>query len=112
MHFKTWLSTITPVDSTAFDLFLIWGHPNIDSTRNYFLHMKAKLELLGFKQTDSNPCLFISPTVICLIYVDNALLVYRDQNSVDDLTNRMKHAEMLFNVESDVAGYLGVLIDQ
>ena len=74
--------------------------------------MKSKLESLGFKQTDSDPCLFISPTVICLIYVDDALLVYQDQGSVDDLTNRMKLAGMLFNVESDVAGYLGVLIDR
>jgi len=82
------------------------------SPRNYFLHMKSKLEELGFKQSDSDPCLFISATVICLIYVDDALLVYKDHNAADDLTTRMLQKGMLFNVESDVAGYLGVLIDR
>ena len=82
------------------------------SPRNYFLHLKEKLERLGFTQSNADPCLFISTTVICLVYVDDALLVYKDQSAVDDLTKRMKDEKMLFNVESDVAGYLGVLIDR
>ena len=82
------------------------------SPRNYFLHMKQKLEKLGFTQSNADSCLFISATVICLIYVDDALLVYKDQSAVDDLTKRMTKEGMLFNVESDVAGYLGVLIDR
>jgi hypothetical protein len=82
------------------------------SPRNHFLHMKQKLEKLGFTQSNADPCLFISTTVICLVYVDDALLVYRDQSAVDDLTKRMEDEKMLFNVESDVAGYLGVLIDR
>ena len=82
------------------------------SPRNYFLHMKGKLEKLGFVQSIADPCLFISPTVICLIYVDDALLVYRDQQAVDQLATEMEREDMLFQVESDVAGYLGVLIDR
>jgi hypothetical protein len=82
------------------------------SPRNYFLHMKQKLETLGFTQSNADSCLFISTTVICLVYVDDALLVYKDQSAVDDLTKRMTEEKMLFNVESDVAGYLGVLIDR
>ena len=82
------------------------------SPRNYFLHLKGKLEKLGFTQSTADPCLFISPTVICLVYVDDALLVYRDTKAVTDLTRRMKEEDMLFNVESDVAGYLGVLIER
>ena len=60
------------------------------SPRNYFLHMKSKLEKLGFRQSIADPCLFISATVVCLIYVDDALLVYRNPASVDRLTSRMK----------------------
>jgi hypothetical protein len=48
-----------------------------DAPRAYFLHTKNKLEDLGFRQSDADPCLFISPTVICLIYVDDALFVYK-----------------------------------
>ena len=82
------------------------------SPHNYFLHMKGKLEKLGFAQSIADPCLFISPTVICLVYVDDALLVYCDQQAVGKLAHDMKQEQMLFNVESDVAGYLDVLIDR
>ena len=83
-----------------------------DSPRNYFLHTKQQLEELGFTQSTADPCLFISPTVVCLIYVDDALLVYENQEAVDDLTARMKDKGILFEVESSVAGYLGVLINR
>jgi hypothetical protein len=83
-----------------------------DAPRAYFLHTKGKLEELGFRQSDADPCLFISPTVICLIYVDDALFVYKSPEEVNILTRKMKDLGMLFEEESDVAGYLGVLIDR
>jgi hypothetical protein len=83
-----------------------------DAPRAYFIHTKNKLEELGFRQADADPCLFISPTVICLIYVDDALFVYKSPEEVDILTKKMKNLGMLFNEESDVAGYLGVLLDR
>jgi hypothetical protein len=83
-----------------------------DAPRAYFLHTKGKLEELGFRQSDADPCLFISPTVICLIYVDNALFVDKSHKEVNILTKKMKGLGMLFEEESDVAGYLGVLIDR
>ena len=83
-----------------------------DAPRSFFMHTKRKLEELGFRQSDADPCLFISPTVICLIYVDDALFVYKSPEEVDILTKKMKDLGMLFEEESDVAGYLGVLIDR
>ena len=56
----------------------------------------------------ADPCLFISPTVLCVIYVDDALFVYRSAADVDDLTSRMEKEDILFEEEDDVAGYLGV----
>ena len=42
---------------------------------NFFQHLKKNLEAVGFEQQiDIDPCLFISPKVICLVYVDNTLL--------------------------------------
>jgi hypothetical protein len=38
--------------------------------------------------------------------------VYKSPQEVDILTKRMKALGMLFNEESDVAGYLGVLLDR
>ena len=82
------------------------------SPRAYFLHSKHKLEQLGFSQSDADSCLFISPTVICLIYVEDALFVYQSKDAVNDLTRRMEKLGLLFDKESDVAGYLGVHIQR
>ena len=69
------------------------------------------MEDLGFWQSDADPCLFISPTVILLCYCDDCLLLYKSPEAVDILTKQMKDDGMIFEEESDVAGYLGVLID-
>jgi hypothetical protein len=83
-----------------------------DAPRAYFVHTKNKLEELRFRQSDADPCLFISPTVMCLIYVDDALFVYKSPEEVNILTKKMKQIGMIFEEESDVAGYLGVLLNQ
>ena len=70
------------------------------------------MEELNFVQSTSDPCLFISPTIICLIYVDDALFVYREESDIEALTVAMKRKKMIFEVEDDVAGYLGVHIDR
>ena len=48
-------------------------------------------------QFDADPCLFNSPTVICLIYVDDALFVYKSLEEVDILTKKVKDLGMLFD---------------
>ena len=83
-----------------------------DAPRAYFIHTKNKLEDLGFRQSDADPCLFISPTVTLLCYCDDCLLLYKSPEAVNILTKQMKEAGMLFEEESDVAGYLGVLLDR
>ena len=82
----------------------IYGLKN--SPRAFFEFSKTKLIKLGFSQSLADPCLFISPTVLCVIYVDDALFVYRSAADVDDLTSRMEKEDILFEEEDDVAGYL------
>ena len=83
------------------------------SPRNFFLHTKAQLtQKLGFIQSVADPCLFISKDVICLIYVDDALLFYKDSQAVINLTERMTKENIQFREEEDVAGFLGVHIDR
>ena len=51
--------------------------------RLWFQHLKERLEACGFKQMiDVDPCLFISDKVICLVYVDDALLFADDDTGV------------------------------
>jgi hypothetical protein len=82
------------------------------SPQNYFLYTRDKLIKMGFVQSEADPCLFISSYIICLIYVDDALLFYKNKTSIDILTNKMKQEGMLFREEESVAGYLGVHINR
>ena len=48
------------------------------SPHNYFLYTKGKLESMDFVQSITDICLFMSSYVLCLIYVDNALVFYKN----------------------------------
>jgi Reverse transcriptase (RNA-dependent DNA polymerase) len=55
------------------------------ATRNFFLHLKIKLEVVGFQsQEDLDPCLFISDKVICLVYVNDALFFPPKMEYIDE----------------------------
>jgi hypothetical protein len=87
-------------------------HDLAQSPRNYFLYTRDKLIKMGFVQSEADPCLFISSDIICLIYVDDALLFYKDKSSITTLVNKMKQEGMLFREEESITGYLGVHIDR
>lgn len=82
------------------------------SPRNFYQHLRSKLESIGFEcQTEVDPCLFISEHVICITFVDDTLIVSPQQKYIDKTIADLRKAEMLLEVESDMAGFLGVLIE-
>jgi hypothetical protein len=81
------------------------------SPRNFFLHLKGQLEQVGLKQSEADPCLFMSEKVVCLVYVDDTLFYAQDQSDIDDVITNLK-TEMEVEEEDDVAGFLGVHIDR
>jgi Reverse transcriptase (RNA-dependent DNA polymerase) len=82
------------------------------SPRNFFQHLKSKLESIGFEAaTDVDSCLFISDKVICLCYVDDTLLFSPEQKWIDEAIDKLKNtADLSIEIEDDVAGFLGVSI--
>ena len=84
------------------------------SPLNFFRRLKNALLNQGFKQSDSDPCLFISNEVICVCYVDDCLLFAREQKAIDQvissLQDKTKPDRLLLSVEDDVAGFLGILM--
>ena len=78
--------------------------------RNFFQHLKSNLEAIGFEQQiDIDPCLFISPTVICLVYVDDTLLYARNDRDIDEVIRKLtEDRKMTLEIEESVAGFLGV----
>ena len=82
------------------------------SPRNFFLHLKEKLEECGFEQSMADQCLFISGTAVCLVYVDDTLLYADSMEEINVAIKAIEDAGMHLEVEDDVAGFLGVLIDR
>lgn len=79
---------------------------------NWFLHLKENLEKLEFvAQINVDICLFISPKVIVLIYVDDTMLFALDNLDIRDVVHQLRDAGFVLEIETnDVAGFLGVQI--
>jgi hypothetical protein len=83
------------------------------SPRNFFLHLKGKLEKVGFKScTDIDPCLFVSDKVIALVYVGDTLFFSPRKEYIDDVLKSLEREEVKIEVEDSVAGFLGVHIER
>lgn len=79
--------------------------------RNFFLHLKSKLESIGFRSLyDVDPCLFVTDTVICLVYVDDTLFYSPKEEYINQVIQQLRDADMELEVEGEVAGFLGVHI--
>jgi hypothetical protein len=46
----------------------------VQASQNWFLKLSAIYERLGFKQSKSDPCLFLRKDMIIVIYTDDSLL--------------------------------------
>jgi hypothetical protein len=83
------------------------------SPRNFFQHLKSKLESIGFEANiDIDPCLFISEKVICLVYVDDTLFFSPREDFINEVINQLSQCYLDLEVEDSVAGFLGVHIDR
>jgi hypothetical protein len=84
------------------------------SPRNFFLHLKENLEGCGFHNPspETDPCLFITPKVICVVYVDDTLLWSAKQEWIDEAIQQLQERGMNLEIEDSVAGFLGVHIER
>jgi hypothetical protein len=80
------------------------------SPENFFLHLKAKLEKVGFTKSENDPCLFMNDKVRCIVYVDDILFYSPKESYIQKASDALKKDNMEMEVESDVSGFLGVLI--
>jgi hypothetical protein len=86
------------------------------SPLNWFKKLKGALEARGLKSCNLDPCLFISETCVCLVYVDDCLFFARKREDIEavvDSLDRSKGGEFDLGYEnSDVAGFLGIKLDR
>jgi Reverse transcriptase (RNA-dependent DNA polymerase) len=65
-------------------------HGLCQSPRNFFQHLKSKLEAIGFESEENiDPCLFFSDKVIVLVDVDDTLLFSPDDAYIDDVISKI-----------------------
>jgi histone deacetylase 1/2 len=74
----------------------------------FYEHLKANLLKRGFKPSPHDPCLFMSPKVICLVYVDDCLFFSPSETNILKVLDDLKQ-EMNLTIEGkDVMKFLGM----
>ena len=53
------------------------------SPRAFWKYITEKLEKCGLQQSKFDPCLFVGPNVMCIVYVDNLIFWSRDVANID-----------------------------
>ena len=53
------------------------------SPRAFWKYITEKLKKCGLKQSKLDPCLFIGPDVMCIVYVDGLIFWSRDVANID-----------------------------
>jgi hypothetical protein len=77
--------------------------------KSWFDKLSTELHGLGFVPSSNDPCMFVHPDMIILVYCDDCLIFSRDQSKVDDMIVRMRKAfPGGLTVEDSVFAFLGV----
>lgn len=81
----------------------------------WYEHCRSILtsEKYGFQTNDHlDPCLFLRPNCAIVLYVDDAIIVGKDKQSVDSIISQLEQDNLDLTREGDIAAYLGVKVDR
>jgi len=67
---------------------------------------------MKFKSSEMDPCLFVRRDCIIILYVDDAILMARDEAALQGVLKELKEHKYDFSRDGDFKSYLGVLIDR
>ena len=64
----------------------------------------------GFKSSNIDPCVFISEHIICLVYVDDCILIAKDKRRINSLVKSLMNGKENFDLTDDrvLKNYIGV----
>ena len=85
------------------------------SPLNFFNHLKEGLEAREWEASKHDPCLFYKNGLTCLVYVDDCLFFGTKGEDVVteiELLRASKPTSFSLAEESDVAGFLGILMNK
>jgi hypothetical protein len=82
------------------------------SPRYFFQYVTGHLIKQGLTASKLDPCLFISKSLIVIIYVDDILIYRKSDNEINELIEQLKQDDIALHHEGTAEGYLGVDIQQ
>ena len=66
---------------------------------------------MGFSTSEMDPCLFIREDCILVLYVDDAVLMARDDQALEKVLSQLREHKYDFSRDGDFKSYLGVKLD-
>jgi hypothetical protein len=81
----------------------------IQASRNWFLKLSAIYERLGFKQSKSDPCLFLRKDMIIVLYTDDCLQYARDTKEIESFMKTLRDDyKLTLNDPDPIDDFLGI----
>jgi Reverse transcriptase (RNA-dependent DNA polymerase) len=74
----------------------------------WYMLLRSKLEKIGFRVDDNDPCLFTKLGCIFVNYVDNSIFVAEDQETISQVLSILKEQQLDFDEMGSLMDYLGV----
>ena len=71
-------------------------------------YITKKLESCGLKQSNFDPCLFIGPIVMCIVYVGNLIFWNCNMTNIDRIAMELCKLGVTLEQEDNAAGFLGM----
>jgi len=94
--------------------YVLQIHKNIygqkQAGRIWNKHLVGKLKSIGFRQCQSEECVFTRGKAIYILYMDNSILTGPDLKELDKIIEDMKKVGLELTVEGDISDFLGINI--
>ena len=80
-----------------------------DAGLTWFEHLSQGLNELGFKPTDSDPCILLKGSYLIVLYVDDCIIMSKSKAEADKIFNDLKNKGYKMTDEGTMEEYLGIL---
>ena len=81
-----------------------------DAGKTWFEHLTEGLTKLGFKPTQSDPCIYVRGTNMIVLYVDDCIIISRTEKEANDIYKEIDDKGYKMTDEGTMEEYLGILI--
>jgi hypothetical protein len=81
------------------------------SSRAFWKYITVKLQECGLEQSKFDPCVFIGPDVICVVYVNGLIFLSRELPGINQVAMKLQDLSVDLEKEDNAAGFLGVTLD-